>query len=534
MTKKRDTFLSGMLVLAFAGVVGKVIGAFYRVWLTNLITPEGISLYTMPYTVYNFLLVVASAGLPTAISKMVSARIAKGDRDGARTVFRAARRVLLITGTVCTLLMLALAKPIAVAMGDPAAAPAFLALAPAIFFVCLISSYRGYFQGMQRMTPTAASQLVEQIIKLAVGFPLASYLMQLGDAQTGIVYGAVGAICGVTLSEMFALALLMGAGARQRRLDRDLPTGKRPMKGVIPQLFASAVPITLGACMMPIVGLIDSGLVVNRLTDVGFVLSDARSMFGVLTGMVNSLVNMPAVVTIALSTSLVPAISRALTAGDSVGVQKVALRGVKLAVLIGLPAAVGMGMLAQPIIDLLYKSTELSQRVMGAQILQLIAAGIFFLSLVQTSTGILQGLGKAYIPVVTLGIGCVVKIVLNTVLVGNVDINIYGAPVASVACYLVAAIGNLWFVKKFSGARYPVVGLFIKPLIAVAGMAAALWAMGRFVQPHFGNTVYTMLAVAAGAGVYGVILLLIGGIDKEELLGLPGGRHLVRLLYRGK
>ena len=167
--ENNKSFVGGAAVLAVVGLIGKVIGMFYRVWLTNLISSEGMSLYGMPYSVYSFLLVISSAGLPTAISKMVSERLTNGDRAGAKWIQKKTQRILLCTGLVTTVLMAALAKPIASMMGDPAAAPGFVALAPAIFFVCLISSYRGYFQGAQNMNPTAASQLIETVGKVVFG-----------------------------------------------------------------------------------------------------------------------------------------------------------------------------------------------------------------------------------------------------------------------------------------------------------------------------------------------------------------------------
>ena len=204
MSNSKKSFVGGAAILAAAGLIGKVIGMFYRVWLTDLITSEGMGLYGTPYSVYNFLLVLSSAGLPTALSKMVSERLVSGDRAGAKLILKKTRRILLCTGLAATAIMASLSQPIAQLMGDPASATGFVELAPSIFFVCLISSYRGYFQGAQNMAPTAISQLIEVLGKVVFGFALVKLM-----APQGLIYGAVGAILGVTIAELLALVFMM-------------------------------------------------------------------------------------------------------------------------------------------------------------------------------------------------------------------------------------------------------------------------------------------------------------------------------------
>lgn len=526
MSNSKKSFVGGAAILAAAGLIGKVIGMFYRVWLTDLITSEGMGLYSTPYSVYSFLLVLSSAGLPTAISKMVSERLVQGDRAGARMILKKTRRILLCTGLVATAIMASLAEPIASLMGDPLAAPGFVALAPSVFFVCLLSSYRGYFQGAQNMNPTAVSQVIEVVGKVLFGFVLVKIM-----APKGLVWGAVAAILGVTIAELLALAFLMvryAMGKSRDNVRTEQPA--RPIPHFYKTLFAIAIPVTIGAAMMPIVNLVDASLVTNRLTDIGYALEDAREMYGVLTGMVNTMINMPTVITLSFSMSLVPAVSSAMMRQDNRSLQRMVGTGLKLALMIGSAAAVGMGLLASQILRLLYASQPENCLVVGGQLLAVMSVSVLFLSIVQTTTGMLQGMGKPSYPVKTLAIGIVVKIVLNYVLIGIPKLNVLGAAYATVACYAIAAVGNVYMVLRLSGTRLQMGSAVVRPALAAGGMAAVVWAFLRFAGPHLGNTTETLGAVCVGVAVYAVLVFALRALTPDELTMIPGGRKLLSLM----
>lgn len=526
MSNSKKSFVGGAAILAAAGLIGKVIGMFYRVWLTDLITSEGMGLYGTPYSVYNFLLVLSSAGLPTAISKMVSERLVSGDRAGAKLILKKTRRILLCTGLAATAIMASLSQPIAQLMGDPASAPGFVALAPSIFFVCLISSYRGYFQGAQNMAPTAISQLIEVLGKVVFGFALVKLM-----APQGLIYGAVGAILGVTIAELLALVFMMARYYMERKkhpLGEALPAQTAPH--FYRTLFSIAIPVTIGASMMPIVNLVDASLVVNRLTHIGYELKNAREMYGVLTGMVNTMVNMPAVITLSFSMSLVPAVSSALTKKDQQGLQRMISTGLKLALMIGSAAAVGMGLLSHQILRLLYASQPENCLELGGQLLAIMSVGVLFLAVVQTTTGILQGLGKPSYPVKTLLVGIVAKTVLNYVLIGIPQINVLGAAIATVVCYAIAALGNVYMVLKLSKTKLKPVDALVRPALAAGGMGAAVWGFVRLMGGRLGNTMLTLGAVCLGVLVYAVLAFVLRALSKEDLALIPGGRRVARLM----
>ena len=526
MSNTKKSFVGGAAILAAVGLIGKVIGMFYRVWLTNLITSEGVGLYSAPYAAYSFLLVISSAGLPTAISKMVSERLSGGDRAGAKWILVKTRRILIGTGLVTTALMAALAQPIAGWMGDAASAPGFVALAPAIFFVCMISAYRGYFQGAQNMKPTAASQLIETVGKVIFGYVFVRMM-----APNGLIWGAVGAILGVTLAEFCAMVFMWGRYmVENRRYPVKDAVSAQPVEHFYKKLFAIAIPVTIGSSMMSIVGLVDASLVVNRLTDIGYVLEDAREMYGVLTGMVNTMVNMPAVITLSFSMSLVPAVSAAMIRRDEAELHRTVGTALKLALMIGSAAAVGMGILSHQILRLLYASQPENCLSVGGDLLSVMALGIFFLALVQTTTGMLQGMGKPGYPVLTMLAGVIVKIILNYVLIGIPQLNVLGAAYATVACYGIAAMGNVFMVLRHTGTRLKWMDAVVRPALAAGGMAVVVGAFVYLMQNRLGNTMLTLGAVCVGVAVYAVLVFALRALSQDELKMIPGGRRLIRLM----
>jgi len=528
VSKESKSFVGGASILALAGLIGKVIGMFYRVWLTGLITTEGMALYGYPYSVYSFLLVVSSAGLPTAISKMVSEQLVSGNTVGANAILRKTRRILLCTGAACTLIMGVLAKPIAAQMGDAASAPGFVALAPSIFFVCLLSSYRGYFQGMQNMTPTAISQLIETVGKVAFG-----YYFVHEFSSYGLVWGAVGAIVGVTLAELLAMLFIMVRfGLHKATLPKRGDAGNQAIPDFYMRLFGIAIPVTIGASMMPIVNLVDAALVVNRLSKIGYAVEEARNAYGVLTSMVNTMVNMPAVVTLSFSMSLVPAISMAIAAKNRRALQRTVATGLKLALMFGSAAAVGMGLLSKQILTLLYSSQSAQSLELGGKMLSVMSVGILFLSLVQTTTGMLQGLGKPGYPVKTLAVGVVFKIALNAVLIGIPSVNVLGAAYATVVCYGIAAIGNVFMVIKLSKTKIALGDGLVRPVLTAAGMAAVVWAFVRFAGNRFSNTIVTGGGVAIGVLTYVILALVLRALNENDWQMIPGGRKILKLLHR--
>lgn len=532
MSKK--SFVKGATILTVAGIVAKIIGALFRIPLGNTIKSEGMGFYQMAYPVYAFLLIVSTAGLPTAISKIVSEKIAVNDYRGAHRVFKVSFRLLTVIGITTTIIMLVGSPLFARMVRNKESIYCFISIAPALFFVSLLSAYRGYFQGMQNMTPTAVSQIVEQFGKLIMGLWLATLWIPNGPQ-----YGAAGAILGVTLSEVAALVLVMGMyrGEKQKIYSNIRRSPKHmyyeSTSSIVNRIANIAIPVTIGAAVMPFISFLDSVIVPGRLQYVGFSKREATSLFGILTGMVNPIINLPTVFTIALGMSLVPAIAESYAMKDRKSIVHKTTIGIKLTMLIGVPASIGMAVLSTPICKLLYARIDADEVLLAGNLLMILSIAVAFLTLIQTLTAILQGIGRVKTPVRNLFIGAILKVILTIILVGMPSINIKGAAVSTLVCYATAAILDFIAVIRYTKIPFSFSDFLIKPLLASIIMGGCVYfSYDRIFTALNSNTKATLLSIIIGILVYAIMLLLTGTIREQDFEMLPKGRTIARKLKK--
>lgn len=533
MTKQ--SFVKGAAILTLAGASVRFVGAFFRIFLAVLIGDEGMGLFQMAYPVYVSLLAVSTAGVPIAISKLVAENLAYGNYRGAYKIFRVALTLLALSGLAVSLGLYFGADFIArVITQDARAYYPLISISPAIFLVTVMSAYRGFFQGQQQMIPTALSQIVEQVGRVVSALLLAMFFLPRGleFAAAGASFGAVaGAFCG--------LALLLFISLRQRKefigklRSQRIPEREKAEK-IIPRIVALAVPITLGSLVMPLIAIVDLFLVPQRLHAAGFDTSRATALYGQLTGMASPLVNIPTIVTVALAISLVPAISEALALGKEKLIQDRSYLAVRLTLLLALPSTFGLFLLAEPITILLFQNAE------AGGVLAVLSLSVVFLTLFQVTSAILQGLGRTMIPVTSMLWGAALKTVLTWQLTALPALHINGAALGTVAGFGVAALINLYRVQTLTGMPLRPLELLAKPLLASLGMAAAvlmiyprLAALHPLLGLSLAAKAATLGSVLAGVLVFGLLLLLLGGIRRSELLLLPRiGKPLVTLLER--
>ena len=529
-TSGKRSFVKGAAILGIAGLLCKVIGAFFRIPLYNMIG-DGMVYYEAVYPWYSTLIVVSTAGIPTAISKLVAERVTLGDFAGAKKVFRRAQLLLLGIGLVTTAMLLFGAEAIVkLQQTGEGAVYSFRALAPALLFVSLMCAYRGYLQGVQLMAGTAISQLIEQIGKLAVGLYLASAFLPYG-----LEYAAMGALIGVTASELMALIVIavIFRSRRRRFLPVNVPQRTKD-SGIIGQLLAMAIPVTIGASIMPLTGVVDSMLIMPTMLKLGLTEAEASMRYVALRTNVAAITNMPALLTTALSMSLVPAISSARARKDKKSIHGASRMGMKLAMVIGLPCGIGLFVLGGQAVDLLY-DIDPTRLYLCAKLMRISAIGIIFLSLVQTMTGIIQGLGRPLVPVVNLALGAVTKIIIMLTLMQDPRIEIYGAALSTVACYAVAGIADAIYLVRKTRLRVGVINTFLKPLFASLVMGVAAFFAYVFFSASLSLTsLSTLLAIMVAAVIYVILLFLLRIFTVEDLKLIPGGRTLARLMYGGK
>ena len=524
MTTKQKTLVGGVSILGIAGIICKVVGVLYRIPLAHLIGPEGMGVYHKVYPAYNLLLTISSAGLPVAISRMVAHYVTREDAKNARRIFRIAMHMLLALGCVTTLLMLLLSGRMAVWQGTRDTRLGYMAIAPSLFFVCVMSAFRGFLQGQRNMVPTAVSQLIEQIGRVFIALPLAYAGMRHG----GVAWGAAGALLGGTVAEGAALVYMLlqhhradqALNAIPQRPDSETLSDRR----IASRLVVVAVPITLGACIVPLAGFIDSIMLTRLMEDAGMAAEDALIRYGAYAGPVLTLINVPTALAMAMSTNLVPDIAAGLARGEKEYVAREAGVGLRMAAVVGFPCSIGMSLLAQPILYLCYRgSYTAAQLDVAAELLQISSLTIVLFTMVQATSGILQGAGKQRIPMYTLVIGVALKVMLNYTLVRIPGVDIHGAPWASLLCYTASMIPNLYYVCKYTGYRFDPVHVVIKPFACAALMGGVVWAVWHFFFGDPGRlnglrlTAGILLCVGLGVAVYALTALKTGAIGKEDL-----------------
>lgn len=536
MEKNSNKFLKGAAILGIAGIIVKVMGVFFRIPVTLWIGADGMSYYNSVYPIYTFFLILSTAGIPVAISRMVSERIAQKNYQGAHKVFNISVYLLAAIGLASFLLVYLSAGFIEKSvLHNEGTIYSIQAIAPSLLLVPIMAAYRGYFQGRQIMGPTAISQLFEQLFRVGIGLVLCRVLMQSGNQ-----FAASGAIFGCTAGATIGLVVIILIYFLHRKnIKKQIENNKEfyvreNAKDIIKKILIIAIPITIGACILPLVNAIDSMMVMPRLQATGWTIEESRHLWGLLGGYVSSLVGMPQVFVQAIVMSLVPAIAASYALNDGPEVQENTKFALRAAMLIGTPCAAGMFALSWPVMKLLYFSSSRATEVdEAAPILALMSISIIFLSIMQTLTGALQGIDKQMIPVKNLLIGAVCKVIVTFILVGIPFININGAPIGTIICYIVASILNIKDVKKYSGVKFDPMLTYVRPLTASVGMGIIAFACYKFLFLITGvNSFSCIISVGVGVICYLILILALKAITIDELKKLPKGNKLVKIVSK--
>ncbi|MBS4534684.1 polysaccharide biosynthesis protein [Clostridium sp. D2Q-14] len=524
----KDNFLKGAAILGIAGFLVKILGAIYRIPLGNMLGDVGMGYYQTAYPLYTLMYAISTAGLPVAVAKLVSEKRAMGDYRGAQRIFKVAFLGLVIGGVLTFTFVFVGAKFIVDKLGNSNAYYAMIALAPALLFTPIMSAFRGYFQGRQDMTPTALSQIIEQFFRVSVGLMVVGIIMKL---DKGLPMAAGGASFGASAGALLGTIIIMYIySKRKKKIGREIRKSSRfkreSTKSIIRNILAISIPITIGACIIPLFGTIDVAIVMKRLQSIGYTEAEASGLYGQLTGMAQTLINFPQVFSVAIAASLVPAISTAFAKKDYREIKKTATSGIRVTLLVGLPAALGLFILSTPIIKLLYFGNPLEVQESAGQILAVLSFSVIFLTLVQSLTAILQGIGKPFIPVRNLLIGVLVKVVVVYVLTGIPQINIKGAALSTIIAYTIAAILNFASVKHYTNIKFNILNLVIKPMISVAIMGIVVWVTYNGANTMIGNKLATVISISLGGIIYGLALLRTGTITSRDFDLIPGGVKL--------
>ena len=545
--QKKQSFLGGAAILTAAVVIVKLIGAVYKLPLNNILGSVGKTYFDTAYLIYNFLMIFSTAGLPLAISKLTSQAHAQGRENQKRKIFSTSVWLFFILGLVGSLLMFFGAEQLAAFEENPMAAQAIRALAPAVFCVCLLACMRGYTQGQGNLKPTALSQVREALCKVCIGLPLAWFILQKCRetavsqqlAQTGsdgVEYVAAGAILGVTVGTILSLAFLIvylvTHHSKTESLDTPDPSGT-----IMKSVLAIGIPITLGNSALGIINLIDTKIVMGQLQN-ALLLSETEA--ALLNGQYRMAMDMPNMVAsfvYPVTMSLIPFAAAAMAQKDTAKANSIISSAFRLIAILALPAGVGLSVLSTPIMRLLLPTQQEDALAAGPH-LQILGIALVFICLMILTNAILQTYGKEKLPIFTVIAGGITKIVMNYILVGNPDINIHGAPISTLCCYMVIVGLNLFFVWKYSPEKPRYLQIFLKPVAASALMGAAAWAVHGFAaralaghSAYLANAAATFCGILAGVVVYAILVIVLRILRAEDVQSIPHGKTLIKLLH---
>lgn len=535
--------VKGAAILGVAGLIVKVLGAVFRLPLANMIGATGMAYYSPAYYTYTTFVTIATSGIPVAISKMVAERITVGNYEEAHHVYKVSLKLLTAMGLISFSIMFFGAGVISRMQNIEEAKLAMMAVAPALLIVPIMAAYRGYFQGMQNMKPTAISQIIEQVFRVFFGLFLGYYLFHQAEG-TGFLAeysagekGAAGAAFGATTGAVGGLVIvfliyLLSRKALMRRIARHENNNPESGKEILKKVLAIAIPITIGASITPIMNMIEAPVVMKGLVNSGVNAEVAKNLYGQISGYAIPLINMPQVLTMALAMSLVPLISAAHKKNSQEELSYNTVLALRISTIIGLPCSAGMAVLAEPILLLLY-SSKWDEAINVAPTFAILSCGILFVSIVQTVSGILQGVGKQNIPVINMCIGIVLKIVITYFLVGIPSLNIMGAGIGTLITFIVVAGLDLYATKKYTGARFDMGLIVFRPLMATIAMTAVAWGVYNVVFGGVqGSKIGCLVSIAAAVVVYVIMLFVTKSITMEELGTMPGGSKIQRLVSK--
>ena len=525
---KKQSFLHGTMLLALSTAIVKVIGAFYSIPLNAIIGEQGFGYYNTAYEIYTVLLMISTAGLPVAMSRMISQASSLGQWQQVRKIYTVARTIFLTLGLIGAVLMTLFCKQLARFQEQPDAWAAIGALGPSAFLICLMSTFRGFFQGQSNMGPTSTSQVIEAIVKLVVGIS-AAVLVLFYTQSISLAAGA--AIFGVTISCLVSSLYL---GYCFRKAYRDLPedlggevtSGKEIAKG----LLAIAIPITIGSAGLQILTVLETKIYMSQLLQT--LTQDQADIQKGIYNMTQKIFNMPCAFITPITISVIPAITAQLTRGDHSAVKATEESAVRVTGLISAPCAVGLAVLAEPITGLLGGYTGEKLELAGSLMLVL-GICIVFNALVLLTNAMMQAHGHVNLPVVHMFIGGLIKLAAVFILTGNPNIGILGTPIGSLLCYISITVLNLIAIRRVLPEAPAVVKNLLRSLLAAALMGVVVfgtyWGITT-VLPGVSRIVSCGGPIAVGVVVYVIGVVKFKAITREDCLLLPKGQKIADLL----
>ena len=526
---KKQSFLHGTALLAMATAIVKVIGALYKIPLNAIIGEQGFGYYSTAYEIYTLLLMISTAGLPVAMSRMIAQASSLGHYRQVRKIYVTARAIFLSLGLVGALLMTLFCRQLAQFQQQPDAWAAIGALGPCCFLICLMSTYRGFFQGQSNMMPTSVSQVLEAISKLIVGIA-AAILVKTYTQSISLTAGA--AIMGVTASCLISSFYLNYCF---RKAYREMPASAEEVsagKDIAKGLLSIAIPITIGSAGLQLLTVLETKIYMTQLLKT--LTQDVADTQKGIYSMALTIFNMPCAFITPITISIIPAITSQLTLGNNKAAKATEESSARVSALISMPCAFGLALLAQPITQLLggYSGEKLE---LATRLMSVLGACIIFNSMVLLTTAIMQAHGHEKLPVVNMFVGGFVKLAAVFILTGNPAIGIVGTPIGSLLCYLCITVLNLFSMRRVLSEPPAIVKHMFRAFTAAALMGGFAWGTWKGLQLLLGANMSRLIAcaipIAVGVVVYVIAAVKLRAITREDCLLLPKGEKIANLLH---
>ena len=552
-TPKKNSFFGGAAILTASVIIVKLIGALYKIPLGGILTDAAFADFNTAYNIYSLLIIISTGGLPVALSKMVSEANALGRRNQVKKVFSLALATFCVLGTVSFCIMAFFHNQLAELMNDKQAAYSILALSPAVFFICPMSAMRGYFQGHAQMTPTAVSQVIEALCKLVIGLALASAFKNSLEDEA---MAAAGAILGVSVGCLLGAVYMYFCYRRHARSQPGSSDQPEDSKAILTTLARLAIPITLSSSIIALTNILDTSILLGRLQDaLSMTEAAARELKGVYDKAL-TLYNLPASFMVPLTASVIPHVSAALKVKRRRQAAQISETALRTTALLALPAGVGLFVLGEPIIQLLYASTDVALAGWMLSVLGIASISVCFMLV---SNSVLQAYQMVALPMATTVIGCALKLAVGYLLIGNPDIGIRGGAISTVACFWLIALLDLFIISRVLPPSLSLARVFLKPAVSAAAMGLTAWAVhglvskallalklflavdkttgellltesGAFILSRTGTALAVFGAIGVAAIVYFALILLTKAISREDLALLPKGDKIARIL----
>lgn len=576
--KRSQSFLKGAMVLGSSMIIVKLMGMIYKILLSNQFGGVGTGLFNSAYALYNPLFMLSTAGFPIAISRMVSESVTKNRYRDVKQIHRVSVPIFVIAGCLCFLAMVLGSFIYIKLINADNAIFAMLCLSPTIFFGCLMSIYRGYFEGMRNMVPTAISEIIEAACKLFLGLAASLLVTKYGMGQyakTGYVFGvkcaneieaqsaiipiAIGAaITGISVGSLLGFVFLFirykkgGDGITAE----ELKSSPKPRRAgtTLRIMVKTAIPIGLGSIIMSLADMIDSTLVQIRINNI--MQTDPKALLDVYGslipdnvyyanethtflygcyGIALTLMMLVTAVTQVFGTTALPSVTAAWTSGNKIQLKKSMETVMRVTTLVTIPSGIGMSVLAEPLLSMIYHGSGVADEVeIGSKVLTVMGISVIFIATSTPLCSMLQAIGRMDVPLKLFSVGMIMKIIVNYVLVGIPQINIQGANIGSIVCYGFVTVVALFVICRETKIIPDFISIFVKPLIAGLICGAAAYFSEIFFDMFFKQRIATILAVVTAIVVYLIALLLLKAIKREDVLQMPKGNKIVKILEKRK